>query len=98
MLTTEVSISPREARNLNFFRLHFSVIRMGSRGSFVLCTATARCTRIAGPDPGGNETTDCAGIARAPADFFVARAVVAPTALGSCCRLIVPRSTYFTVA
>ena len=33
----------------NFFRLHFSVIRMGSRGTFVLCTASSRCTRIAGP-------------------------------------------------
>ena len=29
-----------------FFRLHFSVIRMGSRGTFVLCTARSRCMRI----------------------------------------------------
>ena len=36
--------------------LHFSVIRMGSRGTWVLCTASSRCTRITGP--GGNETTD----------------------------------------
>ena len=35
----------------NFFRLHFSVIRMGSRGTFVLCTARSRCMRIdAAPD------------------------------------------------
>ena len=33
------------------FRLHFSVIRMGSRGTFVLCTARSRCMRIdAAPD------------------------------------------------
>jgi len=31
-----VVISPREARKI--FRLHFSVIRMGSRGTFMLCT------------------------------------------------------------
>ena len=41
-------ISPREARGKKF-RLHFSAIRMGSRGTFVLCTASSRCTRIAGP-------------------------------------------------
>ena len=33
----------------NFFRLHFSLLRMGSRGTFALCTASSRCTRIAGP-------------------------------------------------
>ena len=32
-----------------FFRLHFSLLRMGSRGTFALCTASSRCTRIAGP-------------------------------------------------
>ena len=33
------------------FGLHFSVIRMGSRGTFVLCTAHSRCMRIdAAPD------------------------------------------------
>ena len=32
-----------------FFRLHFSLLRMGSRGTFTLCTASSRCTRIAGP-------------------------------------------------
>jgi len=32
-----VLISPHEVRKKNF-RLHFSVIRMGSRGTFVLCT------------------------------------------------------------
>ena len=32
-----------------FFRLHFSLLRMGSHGTFVLCTASSRCTRIAGP-------------------------------------------------
>ena len=32
-----------------FFRLYFSVIRMGSRGTFVVCTASSRCKRIAGP-------------------------------------------------
>ena len=32
-------------------RLHFSVIRMGSHGTFVLCTARSRCMRIdAAPD------------------------------------------------
>ena len=29
-------ISPREARKMFFFCLHFSAIRMGSRGTFVL--------------------------------------------------------------
>ena len=38
----EVPISPP-------FHLHFSVIRIGSRGTFVLCTASSRCKRIAGP-------------------------------------------------
>ena len=33
----------------NFFRLHFSLLRMGSRGTFALYTASSRCTRIAGP-------------------------------------------------
>ena len=32
-----------------FFRLHFSLLRMGSRGTFTLCTASSKCTRIAGP-------------------------------------------------
>ena len=34
-----------------FFRLHFLLLRMGagSRGTFALCTASSRCTRIAGP-------------------------------------------------
>ena len=32
-----------------FFRLHFSLLRMGSHGTFALCTASSRCTRIAGP-------------------------------------------------
>ena len=45
----------QSARSVDkIFRLHFSVIRMGSRGTFVLCTASSRCTRIAGPS--GNET------------------------------------------
>ena len=30
-------------------RHHFSLLRMGSRGTFALCTASSRCTRIAGP-------------------------------------------------
>ena len=29
-----------------FFRLHFSVVRMGSHGTFVLCTVRSRCLRI----------------------------------------------------
>ena len=33
----------------NFFRLHFSLLRMGSRDTFALCTASSRCMRIAGP-------------------------------------------------
>ena len=71
-----------------------SIIRMGSRGTFMLCTASSRCTRIAGP--GGNETTDCAGLAQPlalscmPTQSFLkvktgtamaGRAVVAPMAL-----------------
>ena len=43
----EAAISPREAWKK--FHLHFSVIRIGSRGTFVLCTASSRCKRIAGP-------------------------------------------------
>ena len=32
-----------------FFRLHFSVVRMGSRGTFVLSTASSRvATRVSG--------------------------------------------------
>ena len=31
------------------FHLHFSLLRMGSHGTFALCTASSRCTRIAGP-------------------------------------------------
>ena len=41
-------ISPREAGKKKIC-LHFSVIRIGSRGTFVLCTGSSRCTRIAGP-------------------------------------------------
>ena len=38
----------------NFFRLHFSHIRMGSRGTFVLCTAikfqmSEDCMQVPGP-------------------------------------------------
>ena len=40
-------ISPRKVRK--FFFLYFSAIRMGSRGTFVLCTASSRCEWIAGP-------------------------------------------------
>ena len=36
------AISPREARKNLYF--HFSVVRMGSRGTFVLCTLGSRCT------------------------------------------------------
>ena len=39
-------LSVRSAENV--FRLYF--IRMGSRGTFVLCTASSRCKRIAGPE------------------------------------------------
>ena len=45
-----------------FFRLHFSLLRMGSCGTFALCTASSRCTRIAGPRP-----------ARATMSFFLAQ-------------------------
>ena len=46
----EVRSADESAQSVeNFFSLHFSVIRMGSRGTFVLCTASSRCTRIAGP-------------------------------------------------
>ena len=48
----EVRSADQSARSAEmFFRLHFSVIRMGSRGTFVLCTARSRCMRIdAAPD------------------------------------------------
>ena len=36
-------------RQRKSFRLYFSVIRAGSRGTFVLCTASSRCERTAGP-------------------------------------------------
>ena len=39
----------RGVRTEKNFRLHFSLLRMGSRGAFALCTASSRCTRIAGP-------------------------------------------------
>ena len=39
--------SARSAEKI--FRLHFSLLKMGSRGTFALCTASSRCTRIAGP-------------------------------------------------
>ena len=71
----EACSADQSARSaVNLFRLHFSFIRMGSRGTFGICTASSRCTRITGS--GGNETTDCAGLARA-----LAPAVVALTAL-----------------
>ena len=47
---TEVHSGDQSAQSVeNFFHLYFSVIRMGSRGTFVLCTASSRCKRIAGP-------------------------------------------------
>ena len=47
---TEVCSADHSARSAEkFIRLHFSVIRVGSRGTFVLCTASSRCERIAGP-------------------------------------------------
>ena len=36
--------SARSAENI--FHVNFSVIRMGSRGTFVLCTSSSICTRI----------------------------------------------------
>ena len=46
----EVRSADQSARSAEkFFRLHFSLLRMGSRGTFALCTASSRCTRIAGP-------------------------------------------------
>ena len=45
----EVRSADQSARSAeNFFRLHFSLLRMGSRGTFAVCTASSRCTRIAG--------------------------------------------------
>ena len=51
-LCIEVCSADQSARSAEiFFRLHFSVIRMGSRGTFVLCTVRSRCMRIdAAPD------------------------------------------------
>ena len=49
-LPEEARSADQSARSAeNFFRLHFSLLRMGSRGTFALCTASSRCTRIAGP-------------------------------------------------
>ena len=49
----EARSADQSARNAEkFFRLHFSLLRMGSRGTFALCTASSRCTRIAGPRAG----------------------------------------------
>ena len=46
----EVRSADQSARSVEiFFRLHISLPRMGSRGTFALCTASSRCTRIAGP-------------------------------------------------
>ena len=40
----------QSARSMEtFFRLHFSLLSMGSCGTFALCTASSRCSRIAGP-------------------------------------------------
>ena len=45
----EVRSADQSARSAEkIFRLHFSLLRMGSRGTFALCTASSRCTRIAG--------------------------------------------------
>ena len=47
---TEARSADQSVRSAeNFVRLYFSVIRVGSRGTFVLCTASSRCERIAGP-------------------------------------------------
>ena len=47
---TEVQSGDKPARSVEKnFHLHFSVIRIGSRGTFMLCTASSRCKRIAGP-------------------------------------------------
>ena len=46
---TEVRSGDQSVRSMEKkLRLYFSVIRMGSRGTFVLCTASSRCKRIAG--------------------------------------------------
>ena len=58
----EVPISPRPKRG-NIF--HFSVIRIGSRGTFVvLCTASSRCKRIAGPAAAMHVLLSCSNFAR----------------------------------
>ena len=43
-----------------FFRLHFLVVRMGSRGTFVLCTASSRCTSSNTSFPGSMVERDSA--------------------------------------
>ena len=46
----EVCSDDQSARSAEkIFRLHFSLLRMGSHGTFALCIASSRCTRIAGP-------------------------------------------------
>ena len=43
----EVRSADQSARSAGkIFHLNFSVIRMGSRGTFVLCTANSICMRI----------------------------------------------------
>ena len=56
----EVRSADQSARSAEkIFRLHFSLLRMGSRGTFALCTASSRCTRIAGPRAGRHELLPC---------------------------------------
>ena len=61
-----------------FFRLHFSVIRMGSRGTFVLCTARSRCMRIDAAErrSGEGPSIDSTSVDRAVSAYDVARALI----------------------
>ena len=44
---TEAHSADQSAQSLEkFIRLHFPVVRMGCRGTFVVCTASSRCARI----------------------------------------------------
>ena len=50
----EVRTADQSAQRENFFRPHYSVVRMGSRGTFVLCTDVATSS---------NTNSECLGLA-----------------------------------
>ena len=56
----------------------FSVIRMGSRGTFVLCTARSRCMRIDAAERSSGEgpSIDSTSVDRSVSAYDVARALI----------------------